>query len=417
MSELEYDDFERALSAIVTARVAQIPFVKSFREEILDGKLLDPVEVSFWLYIRSEDPDEEPVDEDEFPCFVPEITGFGPDFRLIRKGSTIHELYDVAVELERICPVFEKPDLVDLILTGCPPPLHRMLMVADKKDRSMPANTSRMQIFVDPLVSSNELEEFYAAERSRFWKVDRSSAKRNKPMTPKHLTLAVFLENNGEKLSSHELREKWNSEYPNSEYPDWNYDDKAARNFIRDARSAWERVTGDQYSSSLLETYRSTSIVWSALGRKAKHHVADLKGVGWRAWGYIDDDGNLEVKRGSLPKANIPDVKDYLLRSDEIDLRLSPGKVHDPKKEYIRFETLATINGDKFVVKADLRPPKGRRLHMVIAAWDVTPVNRMVVPAPQTTIRQVEAQLPGVIMEHPELRDTPIGRSGEEVEQ
>lgn len=402
MSSTEYDNFESALATIIANRISQLSFVKSFRDEMLGGELMSPDETVFWLLMRAVEPGEE---EDEFEYFIPDVGGFGSDFAKIEEGSALHELYRVAVELNRICPVFEKPDLVELILTGVPPRLHRMLSIREEKAReNMPATISRIQLIVDPLVSSKELEEFYAEERRKIWNVEKSSSKRNKPMSPTHLTMAVFLEINGEKMSGDELREKWNREYP-----DWKYEDQnKARNFVRDARAAWERVTGDRFNTNLFDRYVSSAIVWSALGRKANRHVADLQGVGWRAYGPIDDDGNIETKKGELPDAHISDVADYLLDSNNIELTLSPLKTPVDTKNHIRVETLASINGDPYVVRAYLSRPTARRKHMVIASWDVTPVDRGVVPAPQTTIRKIEALLPGVIMEHPELRDTPI---------
>jgi hypothetical protein len=279
-----------------------------------------------------------------------------------------------------------------------------MLAIREEKaHENMPATTSRIQLIVDPLVSSNELEEFYAEERRKIWNVEKSSSKRNKPMSPTHLTLAVFLEINGEKMSDDELREKWNREYP-----DWKYENQKARNFIRDVRAAWERVTGDEFNTNLFDRYVSSAIVWSALGRKANRHVADLQGVGWRAYGPIDDDGHIETKQGELPDAHVSNVADYLLDSNDIELTLSPGKTPVDTKNHIRFDTLASINGDQYVVRAYLSRPTARRKHMVIASWDITPVDRSVVPAPKTTIREVEALLPGVLMGRPEFRDTPI---------
>jgi len=99
---------------------------------------------------------------------------------------------------------------------------------------------SQIKIRVNPRVPPRELARAYAKARSRF------VPERDRVMTRKHLTLAVFVHRRHVAETPWiRMLEEWNEAYPQ-----WRYDvatDPQARRFALEARTAWCRVTGGHW--------------------------------------------------------------------------------------------------------------------------------------------------------------------------
>lgn len=394
-----YESFEQALAEIVAKRISDMPSVQSFREDVLGNSLIKPEDVEDWLREQL-DPQEllrEPKEPEHRPT---DVYGFNPLFVRMPAEGVLRRLYGLAIDLERICPVFQRQGIVDLILTGIPPQLHRF--IASEQSAAlynMPSTSSRIKMSVDPRISVNELGEHYAEVRKRIWKIDRSSSRRTREPGPKSLTLGVFLEKQGVSNTWEELRERWNKAYPA-----WKYKKERLRNFARDAKAAWERLTGDEYKAEVPEMNKTGLIRWSAIGRKPKGHVTDLKGGDWQVWGYIESDGSLRGKKGEHPPEYSEEIADYLLDTGEVDIVLENTALRETK-EYLKFEATALVDGEEYVLRADIKPPTTSKPYGRVAAWDITPVRETLVPYPATVIEEVEDLLPGAILK---LRDIPI---------
>jgi len=84
------------------------------------------------------------------------------------------------------------------------------------------------------------------ARQDGFGSIVLASKKKTRPLSEKHLTLAVFsVEEEG---SWQVLWEKWNAKYPR-----WRYKEK--RTFARDAKAAYQRVTGLPWKGEESKTF------------------------------------------------------------------------------------------------------------------------------------------------------------------
>lgn len=149
------------------------------------------------------------------------------------------------------------------------------------------------------------------------------------------------------------------------------------------------------------EMHEVSSVRWSAVGRKPTGHVVDLRGKGWRAWGFLNDDSNFDVKKGQAPGESAHDIRHYLGDVGNVVLWFEKGRLvpTSERSKYLKFETRATLNGDTYFVRADIEKLTDKRQFARIASWDMTPAIEQLVPFPSITIREVEVMLPGAILE------------------
>ena len=162
----------------------------------------------------------------------------GPGFVYTGQSKTLEELRGLAASLTAWIPCREE-DAVDFILTDEPPALSKAGMEAGVS--KLPALT-RLKLTVDPRIPPKDLASFYELGRSEIVRG------RDKEMSEKSLALALLVaELVGTEFKWRELRDEWNAAHPSWAYPGH---DVPARQFARDARQAYGRVTGRDWEDA-----------------------------------------------------------------------------------------------------------------------------------------------------------------------
>lgn len=160
-------------------------------------------------------------------------------FVSVGSSGPLYDLKLVACQLCDTVPFAGEADAVEFLLTGHTAALPAATMSA--RYSRLPA-LSRLELTIDPRLSSHEVAAFYQRGRAEFVRG------RDKAMQDKHLELAVFC---AEQLASEahwgELQALWNERFPA-----WGYDpaDRMARRFARDARAAFRRVVGQDLAEA-----------------------------------------------------------------------------------------------------------------------------------------------------------------------
>lgn len=280
-----------ALTRIAAIDAAQDSDVVTFREKVLGGRLMPLDEIAEWIMWQQEK-DGEPTFWLTFPLpNTPEeligllkmlVFGFRFDFQVsfgplgklaeelssfdaplpmpgesyfldvdtleywnavdlearstpVNRKGTLGWLKRVAQKLTAKYPWWEEFHAVAFILSGWEPSYPNARgTTATYLEAEIPCQHESVIVETDPRVSPREIANLYA--RLRRQKMPR---RRYKPITKKHASLPVFAaEHSG--LTWKEMTHLWNSQYPDWAYNNW-------RIFARDARTAWERVTGKKW--------------------------------------------------------------------------------------------------------------------------------------------------------------------------
>jgi hypothetical protein len=132
---------------------------------------------------------------------------------------------------------------VRFVLCGTHPPLSKM-RVSRRTYAAFPA-LDRLEIVVDPRVRPRELASLYAKALRQLGFPGGS----DKPMTEKNLLLAAFVQRHRSAILSGQttwpkLRDEWNEDHPNFAHTKA---DPSARQFATECRTAWKRLTGDDW--------------------------------------------------------------------------------------------------------------------------------------------------------------------------
>jgi hypothetical protein len=156
----------------------------------------------------------------------------------IRSDGALAELKRTATWIMDLHSGWDEAAAVTFLLTARVP-LGRLQRASVRE--GLLAATSRIELEVSPGLAPREVAALYARYRRRFAK------ERDRAMTDKHLALAVFAERTV-RSGDHswvKLREQWNATYPK-----WRYStaDPQARAFSLQARTAWTRVTGENWA-------------------------------------------------------------------------------------------------------------------------------------------------------------------------
>lgn len=219
-----------ALAEILAAEARQLPEVQAFRREVLGGRLLSEEEVPEWITRLIEEEGHKmregkpweylsyTVPKDEWRRVVP-----------IRKG--VGKLWQLKTLCRKLCrryPLWQEAQAVSFVLCDDIPLIPKARIQIQFSSHFPP----RIILNLDPRLSPEEVARIYAHYRAEV----RSG--RDRPMSEKHLTLAVFVAENEEPGSTWtSLMKKWNEEHP-----EWAYQNRHL--FARDARAALRRVTG-----------------------------------------------------------------------------------------------------------------------------------------------------------------------------
>lgn len=153
----------------------------------------------------------------------------------IRRDGILGRLKRIAVMLTRRYPWKEAQATV-FVLTGLPPALPKATVTHAMWELEWPPRypaLRRVTLDVDLRLSPKEVADIYARVRSEHFEG------RDKPLGDKPLALAVFAHEHKDTLTWEQMFELWNREHP-----EWAYSAREFLNFSRDARAAWQRVTG-----------------------------------------------------------------------------------------------------------------------------------------------------------------------------
>lgn len=241
------------LSQLVALDAACEPAVIRFREEVLGGQLLDPSDwnvypfgsgaMAHWLSEQSaKNPEQfeadivywpDGVDQTLDVCRMKSYIAIDPEYR--PEGGPVAWLHEISAHLGSQYR-WKYGDAQWFVLTGEVPRLASMNVLRESRFRY--PGLARVTLTVDFALSPREIAEWYTKYRKDIlnYESPESVGKRNRPMTTKHLALAVFLHaHQGEKYGH--LMRLWNEERP-----EWRY--TQVTNFARDAKHAHERLTG-----------------------------------------------------------------------------------------------------------------------------------------------------------------------------
>ncbi|MGO8683409.1 MAG: hypothetical protein ACLQUT_02345 [Thermoleophilia bacterium] len=163
----------------------------------------------------------------------------------IRNDSVLAELKWLAEHLMDAVPCwFEEHQVVAFILSGCSPQFPKIIGRLRLSRGDQPGRffgpASRIELNIDPRMTPSAVARFYHELRRVLVVVGRDRA-----MDDKQLALALFTDAHG-RQGAHwrDLRERWNERYPDWQYPT---DDRSARRFGLDCRTAWSRLTGVEW--------------------------------------------------------------------------------------------------------------------------------------------------------------------------
>lgn len=261
------DERLRYLADILAVEAARLPEVVRFREKYLGGRLLAFEEVEDWIKrtLEADGPgsvwftialrtDQVVKGDGPFPRLRDVLNSLArlPDRELDRfVSSKSREILEYAVPTDpyvRRVPIqhdgvlyrlkqvahflegqygWSEAHGVVFTLTGLTPPIPKARVTTSV---SLVRPHGRITLELDPRLSSDEVRDLYARARNEVFKG------RDRPMSKKHLELALFLVKNPNH-TWREMCELWNKEYPEWAYSVW-------QNFSRDARAAYRRLTG-----------------------------------------------------------------------------------------------------------------------------------------------------------------------------
>lgn len=260
-----------ALGEIWAAEARREVGVMEFREKVLGGRLLTWEEASAWIkrqaqeqgrptsWVRVPLPDGYRPDTlrglhwleafadlpDSVKATWPvarstEALAYLADDEWVRevpvaRSGVLGRLKALATRLTKRFPLWDEAQAVMFVLTDTAPRLSKARIRTALPSEGPP----RIMLEVDARTSPDEVARFYAPARKEVLS-DAGAPAKDKPMTEKHLHLAVYLAEHFETPWSR-LMEAWNAEYPA-----WAYSDM--RTFARDAKAAWCRVTGRKWA-------------------------------------------------------------------------------------------------------------------------------------------------------------------------
>ncbi len=269
-SELPPDERLNALSRWLARQAAERPDVRAFRDQDLDGKLLEPTQVSEWIESHVETdgtptpsltvtvPEGHEVEfyddgyvgtsppltiSREMPAFGvrgPEILVcalpgiYGGITKPVARGGTLDILRGTAASLsdrfewnESLATLF--------VLTGLVPPIPRA-RIRYRFHPGLPTG-ERVLLDVDSSLSPKQVMDLYRRART---KLPFRQGQRYRSMETKAVALAEFFDTMQEG-SWKERMKTWNTEHSD---PKWQYTE--VRNFARDCKHAARRLFGEE---------------------------------------------------------------------------------------------------------------------------------------------------------------------------
>ncbi|MER3401404.1 MAG: hypothetical protein C4313_09855 [Thermoflexus sp.] len=268
--EIPPDERLLYLSEILAVEAARLPEVVRFREKYLGGRLLAFKDVEAWIHqtkqadgpgsrwytialradhtLKHNGPFPRLRDllqtlsalpDSELDRFISEVSTEFLNYAVpddnwqrtipIQHDGVLYHLKQVARLLERTYG-WQESQAVVFTLTGVIPLIPKARI---RTPLVYFRPHDRIKLELDPRLSADEVRDLYAKARNKVFKG------RDRPMSKKHLELALFLVQN----PNHTWREMaalWNEKHPEWAYTVW-------QNFSRDARAAYRRLTGRKW--------------------------------------------------------------------------------------------------------------------------------------------------------------------------
>jgi len=275
-----------ALSEILAAEASRLPEVLRFRQEVLGGQLIPLEQVPSWIEQKAKEDGrgthrvEIPLPPgyelpDTMDVLPPEwLRGLADTiekhglriycgFRLdtlsypgppgeawaraipVRHDGVLGRLKTIARQLCRRYPAWQEAQAVAFVLSGVIPVIPKGRLRYNFH-MHMPATIT---MTLDPRLSKDEVASLYARHRRKLFEGQ------DKPMSEKHLKLAVFLAENPSGTWA-ERMSKWNACYPQ-----WTYENY--RTFCRDALAAYGRVRGHKFDAQEWELQAESMRRWA----------------------------------------------------------------------------------------------------------------------------------------------------------
>jgi len=264
-TELPADARGVALSKILAHEAEQLETVKEFRRQFLRGKTIKPASVPSWIRRRAQsegDPTvwvrhprgrKGPVQASTETLSYPtgdDVAETVP----IRLGGVLWRLRELADDLAKQFP-WRPVQAVLFVLAGAVPLVSKARRTVEEsgyypvvvlseepveiEDGATPdkagdyAATRRVWLELGPFLKPSEVAELYQKARAEIFGTGR-----DRVLTEKHARMGVFATrlNDGQHTWDAVMSE-WNEQHPKESYRD-------ARIFCRDARAAFERITG-----------------------------------------------------------------------------------------------------------------------------------------------------------------------------
>jgi len=244
------------LSRLVAREVAQDSGVVTFRQQILQGQLIDPHQVEEWVRQRSAADGQAtfvlaavPVPRTSKVTWTGEGYAIEPAIpvALAHEGTNLYLSYGLPGDqslrlwtvtlggtLDRLRVLsnrlanwygWESGQSTLFVLTGWVPSLQEA--EASLRYRRLPSLT-RLELKVDPTLTPQEVAEIYRRARAN------TMGRRYRRLSKKHYTLATFADDAEDKSIEQQMR-AWNEAYP-----EWGYTQPS--NFSRDRAQARRRV-------------------------------------------------------------------------------------------------------------------------------------------------------------------------------
>ena len=225
----------------------------AFRREVLRGRLLKPHRVAVWIkkHEKADGPPTSwvtlPGDTGSVPRTLEELRSSGGSVhrRTIRygdskicataRGGVLDRLRGVADQLVSYFE-WEQRSAVHFILAGEVPPSSRARVQWAPLRKPFPA-LRRIVLDVSPRLSPEEVKRLFVRVRNEMGG-GTGTARRSRPLTPRHADLAVFVAERKRGWAWRQVHAEWNRTFPDRPYA-------ALKQFIRDARAAYKRITGD----------------------------------------------------------------------------------------------------------------------------------------------------------------------------
>jgi hypothetical protein len=227
------DERLKYLSKILAWDAAQELAVIDFRRELLGGQLLSPDKIKDWIVSMASK-------EGMTIEVVMELLYYGvPDDKWqysipVAKGGVLERLRELSKYLGSKYN-WQEAQATTFVISGLIPLLPLAQSTLNLNRRSLYPAHDTVTIKLSPHLSPKEVANIYSKARR---KLMTNGQKRNRPITKKHLELAVFYHTH-QGMKWAEIKNLWNKEYTK-----YRYTGLGVTNFARDAKYARDRLLG-----------------------------------------------------------------------------------------------------------------------------------------------------------------------------